>query len=83
MINSPKVIKDELFKTLVIKDIYEVISDSLIIVYSFIIIKNWTQKPREHYFYIYTIHYYRYIIYNYLFIYFNLFNLIIFHLINC
>jgi len=69
MINSPKVIKDELFKTLVIKDIYEVISDSLIIVYSFFIIKNWTQKPKEHYFYIYNIYYYRYIIYIYIFIY--------------
>jgi hypothetical protein len=57
MINSPKVIKN----------IYEIISDSLIIVYSFIIIKNWTQKPGEHYFYIYNIYYYRYIIY--LFIY--------------
>jgi hypothetical protein len=30
MINGPKVIKDELFRTLVIKDICEIISDSLI-----------------------------------------------------
>ncbi len=44
IINSPKVIKDELFRTSVINNICEIINDSLVIVYLFFIIKNWTKK---------------------------------------
>ncbi len=65
MINNPKVIKDELFGTLVIKNICEIINDSLVIVYFILFIKNWTKKLGEYYFYIYNIYYYRFTIYNF------------------
>ncbi len=61
MTNNPKIITDKFFKIIIIEDmmwqishqlydICEVNNDSLIIMQLFIIIKNWTQKLRDHYF---------------------------------